>query len=69
MGRYGKGLPDMPGEHLYAHFYEEGCKGSSDVRVKIIDKADMRKPTVRGNFWVYKWNSFVPQKLSLWDFS
>ena len=29
------------GEHLYAHFYEEGHKGIEDIQEKIIDRTDV----------------------------
>ena len=50
----------MPGDHLYAHFYDKGHKGFKNERVKIIDETFKDKPTVRESFWAFKLNYFVP---------
>ena len=47
LGRYEKGMQNMPGEHLYEHFYGEGRGGLNDVTVKIIGKTDVSQPTIR----------------------
>ena len=54
---------------MYAHFFEDGHRGSDDVRVivMIIDKTDVSKPVEREGFWVYKLNSLVPHGLNLND--
>jgi hypothetical protein len=38
MNRYGRGERGMAGEHLYAHFFDQGHNGMQDVKVKIIDQ-------------------------------
>ena len=68
LNRYGRRQRNIPGEHLYSHFFEDGRKGLSDLVVKIIDKTDTRDPTARENFWVYKLNTFLPYGLNLRDF-
>ena len=35
---YGRGQRGIPGEHLYAHFFEDGYRGLDDVIVMIIDR-------------------------------
>ena len=45
--RYGKGQRGISGEHLYAHFYEEGHEGIENMIVKIIDKTNINEPTTR----------------------
>ena len=49
MGRVQKGIA---GEHLYAHFYEEGRNGIEDM----IDRKQIliNEPTNRERFWAYK---------------
>ena len=66
--RYGMGQCNIPGAHLYAHFFEGGHNGLDDVSVKIIDKCNMNEPTEREGFWVYKLESFMPQGLNSRDF-
>ena len=58
--RHGSGQRGILGEHLYAHFFEDGQRGLEDVIVMIIDKTDVSKPVEREGFWVYKLNSLVP---------
>ena len=65
--RYGRGQRGVPGEHLYAHFFEDGHMGLEDVIVMIIYKTDVSKAVARGGFWVYKLNSLVPHGLNLND--
>ena len=55
--RFGKGQRGIVGEHLYAHFYEEGHKGIEDIQVKIIDCTDVNDL------------NFIPKGLNLTDFS
>ena len=43
--RLGKGQRGIAGEHLYAHFLEEGHKGIEDIQVKIIDRTNVNDPT------------------------
>ena len=69
MKRFGKGQRGISGEHLYAHFHEEGHKGIEDIQVKIIDRTDVNDPTCREGFWTYKLDTFVPKGLNLRDFS
>ena len=57
--RYGRGQMGIPGEHLYAHFFEDGHRGLEDVIVMIIDKTDVSKPVEREGIWVYKLNLLV----------
>ena len=66
--RYGKGQRGISGEHLYAHFYEEGHEGIENMAVKIIDKTNINEPTTREEFWAYKLNLFVPNGLNIRDF-
>ena len=44
------------GEHLYAHFFNEGHQGIDEVQVQIIDVTDVARPTVRGSYWIDKLN-------------
>ena len=44
-GRYGNGQRNIPGEHLYAHFFTEGHDGLTDLSGNIIDKLDVNNPT------------------------
>ena len=60
LNRYGRGQRNIPGEHLYSHFFGDGHEGLSDLVVKIIDKTNTRDPTARESFWVYKLNKFLP---------
>ena len=36
-----EGTKGISGEHLYAHFYEEGHEGIENRTVKIIDKTNV----------------------------
>ena len=36
MNRYGKGQRGIAGEHLYAHFFEEGHRGIENILVTIV---------------------------------
>ena len=67
MNRYGKGQRGVCGEHLCAHFFEEGYLGLEDLEVQIIDVTNKRGPTKRESFWVEKINSFVPWGLKVRD--
>ena len=58
MNRHGRGETGRAGEHLYAHFINQGHNGMQDVKVKIIDKTNVACPTRRERFWAYKLNSF-----------
>ena len=66
---FGKGQRGIAGEHLYAHFYEEGHKGIEDIQVKIIDWTDVNDPTFREGFWIYKLDTFAPKGLNFRNFS
>ena len=66
--RYGKGQRGIPGEHLCAHFYEEGHEGIENMDVRIIDKTNINEPATREGFWAYKLNSFVTNGLNIRDF-
>ena len=66
--RYGKGQTGISGEHLYAHFYEEGHESIENMIVKIIDKTSINELTIRKGFWAYKLSSFVPNGLNIMDF-
>ena len=68
LNRFGKGQRGIAGEYLYAHFFEGDHGGLNDLRVKIIDKTDMRNPTKRDSFWAYKLSSFIPRGLNVRDF-
>ena len=39
--RFGNGQRGICGEHLYAHFFEEGHSGLKDLMVQIIDVTDV----------------------------
>ena len=67
--RFGKGQRGIAGEHLYAHFYEDGHKGIEDIQVKIIDCTDVNDPTFKEGFWTYKLDTLVPKGLNFRDFS
>ena len=54
LNRYGKGQRGFCGEHLYAHFWEDGHGSLNDVMVQIIDVTDARDPTYRDTFWTEK---------------
>ena len=41
---YGKGQRGIAGEHLYAHFFQQGHQGLEEIRIMIIDKTDVSKP-------------------------
>ena len=61
----------ISGEHLYAHFYEEGHEGIENIIVKIIDKTNIDEPITREGFWAYKLNLFqlfVPNGLNIRGF-
>ena len=49
--KYEQGGRKMAAEHLYAHFFSPGHKGLCDVRVIIIDKTNVDRPTQREAFW------------------
>ena len=68
MKRYERGQMRIPGEHLYAHFFDEGHVGLADVEVMIIDRTNVNDPTQREGFWAYKLDSFVPKGLNIRDF-
>ena len=68
MRKYEQGGRKMAAEHLYAHFFGPRHKGLDDVRVIIIDKTNIGKPTQREAFWVYKLDTFVPRGLNVRDF-
>ena len=67
MNRYGKKQRGIRGEHLHAHFFEEGHLGLEDLEVQIINVTDKRDPTKRESFWAEKINSFVPSGLNVRD--
>ena len=67
--RYGKGQRGIAGEHLYAHFFQQGHQGLEEIRIMIIDKTDVSKPEEREGFLVYKLNTFIPNGLDLRDFT
>ena len=54
MNRHGKGQRSICGEHLYAHFFEEGHLRLEDLEVQIIDVTDKRDHTKRESFWAEK---------------
>ena len=64
----GRDKVGISGEHLYAHFYEEGHEGIENTIVKMIDKTNINEPTAREGFGAYKLNSFVPNGLNVKDF-
>ena len=64
--RYGKGQRNIPGEHLYAHFFKEGHEGLSDLTV-IIDRLDVKNLTEHEGYWIYRLNTFVPNGSNLRD--
>ena len=44
---YDKGQREIPGEHLYSHFFSEGHEGVNDMTLIIIDKTNVMEPTRR----------------------
>ena len=68
INRYTKGQRGIPGEHLYAHFFQSDHNGMKDLSVMIIDKTDVKDPTRREGFWAYKLNSFIPLGLNSREF-
>ena len=66
--RYGNGQKDIPGEHFYAHFYEDGHEGIKDILVKIVDRTDVSDQTKREGFCAHKLDCFVSKGLNLRDF-
>ena len=45
-----KGERGIPGEHLYAHFFEEGHAGLADVEVMIVDRTNVNDPAGKRRF-------------------
>ena len=43
LNRYGQGIRNFSGQHLYEHFYE-GHSDLSDFRVQILDSIDVINP-------------------------
>ena len=68
MNRFGKGVRGIAGEHLHAHFFNNGHNGLEDVQVNSIDKTNVNDPTTREGFWAYKLDSFIPRGLNVRDF-
>ena len=68
MRKYEQGGRKMAAEHLHAHFFSPGHNSLCDVRVIIIDKTNVDRPTQREAFWVYKLDTFVPRGLNVRDF-
>ena len=64
---YGKGQRNICGEHLSAHFFEEGHLGLEDWEVQIIDVTDKRDTKNRESIWAEKINGFVPLGLNVRD--
>ena len=50
MKRYERGERGIPGEHLYAHFFEEGHAGLADVEVMIVDRTNVNDPAGKRRF-------------------
>ena len=68
MKRYERGQRDIPGEHLYAHFFEKGHAGLADVEVMIVDRTNVNYPSEREGFYAYKLDTFIPRGLDIRDF-
>ena len=66
--KYGEGQKGMPGEQLYAHFFEKEHRGLEDIKVMIIDKTNVNQPMEREGFWVYCLSTFIPNGLNVRDF-
>ena len=56
------------GTRLSGWLRPAGHIGLCDVRVIIIDKTNVDRPTQREAFWVYKLDTFVPRGLYVRDF-
>ena len=68
MKRYERGQRGIPGEHLYAQFFDEGHVGLADVEVMVIDRTNVNDQTQREGFWAYKLDTFIPKGLNIRDF-
>ena len=66
---YGRGQRGICGEHLYAHFWEDGHKCLKDANTQIIDVTNVRDTTYREAFWIEKWNSCLPLGLNALEIS
>ena len=67
--RHRKGQRGITGEHLYAHFFQQGHQGLDDIKIMIIDKTDVSKLEESKGFWVYILNTLIPDGLNLRDFN
>ena len=67
LNRYGQGLRNINGQHLYDNFLGEGHSGLSDFRVQIIDSTDVIviNPTERESYWIEKINCYCPLGLNM----
>ena len=65
LNRYGQGIRNINGQHLYEHFFGEGHSGLSDFRVQIIDSTDVINPTERESYWIEKINCYCPLGLNM----
>ena len=69
LNRYWRGQRGICGEHLYAHFWEDGHKGLKDVSAQIVDVTNVRDPSCREAFWIEKFNSCLPLGLNALEIS
>ena len=65
LNRYGQGIRNINGQHLYGHFFGEGHLGLIDFRVQIIDSTDVINPTERESYWIEKINCYCPLRLNM----
>ena len=55
-------------KHLYEHFDLPGYTNVlADVTVTLIDKADLRDPTEREDYWIYTLKTKAPVGLNMED--
>ena len=66
--RYERDQRNMPGEHLYAHLFEQDHEDLVDLTINIIDKTNIHNPTEREAFWTYKLNSLILKGFNSRDF-
>ena len=50
LDRFGRGQREICGQHLYAHFFEEGHSGLRDFLAQVIDVTNLNNPSERGEF-------------------
>jgi hypothetical protein len=67
LNRYGQGIRNISGQHLYKHFFrEERRRGLSDFWIQIIDIVLMLSTLrERESYWIEKINCYYPLGLNM----